>query len=40
MPGVFLVSDDMARRNRVLDAIMAMKKPDIETLKRAHAGTA
>jgi len=35
-----LVGDDMARRDRVLGAIMGMKKLDIEALARAHAGTA
>jgi predicted 3-demethylubiquinone-9 3-methyltransferase (glyoxalase superfamily) len=35
-----LVGDDMARRNRVLDALMKMKKFDIGGLKRAHAGAA
>ena len=34
----FLVGDDMARRNRVLGAVMSMKKFDIAALKRAHAG--
>jgi predicted 3-demethylubiquinone-9 3-methyltransferase (glyoxalase superfamily) len=33
-----LVGDDIPRRNRVIGAIMKMKKPDIELLKRAHAG--
>ncbi len=33
-----LVGDDIARRDRVIGAIMQMKKFDIETLRRAHAG--
>jgi len=30
-----LLGDDIDRRNRVIGAIMKMKKPDIESLKRA-----
>ncbi len=35
-----LVGDDMARRDRVIGAIMTTKKFDIETLRRAYAGSA
>jgi predicted 3-demethylubiquinone-9 3-methyltransferase (glyoxalase superfamily) len=35
-----LLGEDVARRDRVIGAIMSMRKFDIETLKRAHAGRA
>jgi predicted 3-demethylubiquinone-9 3-methyltransferase (glyoxalase superfamily) len=36
----FLIGDDIARHDRIIGAIMQMKKLDIETLRRAHAGLA
>ena len=36
----FLVGDDMARRDRVIGAIMTMKKLDLAALRLAHAGQA
>ncbi|MGC1779230.1 MAG: VOC family protein [Xanthobacteraceae bacterium] len=33
-----LVGDDIGRRDRVIGAIMTMKKLDIDSLKQAHAG--
>lgn len=35
-----LVGDDMARRDRVIGAIMTMKKLDVAVLRLAHAGQA
>jgi predicted 3-demethylubiquinone-9 3-methyltransferase (glyoxalase superfamily) len=36
----FLVGDDMARRDRVIGAIMTMKKLEIDKLKQAYADAA